>query len=95
MKRVILDSIAGFNWIKRDVFTPGAVIRVLGDDDVARVGNIVILTSLSMGAGERDLILEVTPAPVKEVAPATDDEDTTDDADTTDAPSDEEEEGEG
>ena len=86
MKRVILDSIA-VNWIKRDVFTPGATIRVLGDDDVARVGNIVILTSLSREAGERDIILEVTPAPVKEVAPATDGED--------DAPSDEEEEGEG
>ena len=45
----------------------GATIRVLGNDDVARVGNIVILTALSMGAGENDLILEVT-APV--TAPA-------------------------
>ena len=46
-----------------ELLPQGATIRVLRDDDVARVGNIVILTSLSREEGERDLILEVTPAP--------------------------------
>lgn len=77
-----------------ELMPQGATIRVLGDNDVARVGNIVILTALSMGAGEKDLILEVTPAPTRETAPAeeadTDIDDTTETADT---PSDEEEEG--
>ena len=73
-----------------ELMPQGATIRVLGDNDVARVGNIVILTALSMGAGEKDLILEVTPAPTEEAAPADTDtvadiDDTTD----TDAPSDE------
>ena len=69
----------------------GATIRVLGDNDVARVGNIVILTALSMGAGEKDLILEVTPAPAEEAATDTEG----DIADTDDTPADDDEGEEG
>ena len=85
MKRVILDSIGGFNWIKRDVFTPGAVIRVLTQDDIVRVGDIVVLKK-SGAPEEENVLLEVThpvtssaivdiadddtPASVEEAAPA-------------------------
>lgn len=58
-----------------ELMPQGATIRVLSDNDVARVGNIVVLTALSMGAGEKDLILEVTPAPAEEATPDTDDSD--------------------
>ena len=77
MKRVILD-IAGFNWIKRVVFAQGAVIRVLTNDDVARVGDIVELKK-SGAPDEESVILEVTlpvtPAPAA-VDTADDDDDT-------------------
>ena len=89
MKRVILDSIVEFNLIKRDVFTPGAVIRVLTNDDVARVGNIVVLKRVG-APNEDDLILEVT-HPTTAAAPDTDDADNN----TADTPSDDDKEEEG
>ena len=77
MKRVILDA-PGLNWVKRVIFTPGAVIRVLTQDDIARVADIVVLKK-SGAPDEEDLVLEVTPAPVAsesatDTAPATDGE---------------------
>lgn len=60
-----------------ELMPQGATIRVLGDNDVARVGSIVIVTALSMGAGERDLILEVTnPAVADDADGDIDDDDT-------------------
>ena len=76
-----------------ELMPEGAVIRVLRNDDVARVGNIVVLTALNMGAGEKDLLLEVTPPEPAEPAAADTDDDEGDIADT-DAPSDDKEEGE-
>ena len=85
MKRVILDA-PGFNWIRRVVFAPGAVIRVLTNDDVARVGDIVVVKK-SGAPDEEDLILEVT-RPVTSAVDIADDDTTdtpapTEEADTT------------
>lgn len=81
-----------------ELFPQGAMIRVLGSNDITRVGNIVILTAVG-SKDEDDLVLEVAPA---EAAPDTDIDDTDTDIDdtdgdtteTADTPSDEEEEGE-
>ena len=54
----------------------GAVIRALSQDDITRVGNIVVLTSVG-SKDEDDLVLEVAPA--EEAAPADEGDDATDD----------------
>ena len=69
MKQYVLNRSYELHHLS-DLMPQGATIRVLGDNDVARVGNIVIITALNMGAGEKDLIMEVTPAPAEEAAPA-------------------------
>ena len=76
-----------------ELLPQGAMIRVLRNSDVARVGNIVVLTAVG-SKDEDDLVLEVAPPepPAPTEGAATDTEG--DIADTDDTPSDDDDEEE-
>lgn len=89
MKQYVLSNSCELRHLA-ELFPQGAMIRVLGMNDITRVGNIVIITAIG-SKDEDNLILEVAPA---EVAPDTGTPSDEDDDDTAAAPSDDDEEEE-
>ena len=73
-----------------ELLPQGAMIRVLRNSDVARVGNIVVLTSVG-SKDEDDLVLEVAPPE----PPAPTDDTAADDEDTAESSDDDKEEDKG